>query len=425
MRLTPPRPTPAEGTGTERAPSFADVLRSRLFLSLYVAETQSVLGDQLARVALSILVFERTHSTTQTAIAYALTFLPALVGGALLSGLADRSPQWAVMVGTDLARAGLLAVMAISDLPIVVLFLLLTVVVLLGPAFTAAEVSLLAAAFTPERFRTATGLRMMTNQLAQVAGFALGGAIVTLLDPQWALRVDACSFALSALLIAQSSRVRPARESAPADSRQPGSILGIATVLHWLRHDRQLRALVGLTWLAGFFVVPEGLAAPYAAAINTSTASIGILMAAIPAGSVTGAYIVLRRVRPVARPKLIRYMAVLTGLPLLASGAEPAMPISFALWVLSGLFAAYLLDVMTSVVQLTPEDRRGRMVGLVGAGLVGIQGVGLVTFGVVADHIGAGAAIALAGGIGAALAVPLALAARRSEVMDTASTDVA
>jgi hypothetical protein len=80
---------------------------------------------------------------------------------------------------------------------------------------------------------------------------------------------------------------------------------------------------------------------------------------------------------------------------------------------------------MTSVVQLTPEDRRGRMVGLVGAGLVGIQGVGLVTFGVVADHICAGAAIALAGGIGAALAVPLALAARRSEVMDTASTDVA
>jgi hypothetical protein len=54
------------------------------------------------------------------------------------------------------------------------------------------------------------------------------------------------------------------------------------------------------------------------------------------------------------------------------------------------------------------------VVGLVGAGLIGVQGVGLIVFGVAATHIGAGPAIAMAGGIGAVLAVPLAVVLRRN-----------
>jgi MFS family permease len=434
MESTPPQATSSsEGPPSslespvsepERPAGFVDVLRSRMFRALYVAETQSVLGDQLARVALAVLVFERTHSTSETALAYALTFLPALVGGALLPGLADRFPQRTVMVGTDIVRAALLAAMAVSGLPIGALFVLLVLAVLLGPTFTAAEVSLIAAGFDPERFRVATALRMMTNQLAQVAGFALGGAVVALLSPQWALRVDACSFALSALVVA-----RGVRRDAVADRRRASgparAALGVVAVLRELRADRHLRALVGLTWLAGFFVVPEGLAAPYSAAIGGGTGSVGILMTAIPAGSVAGAYIVLRRVPACRRPGLVSVLAGLTGLPLVACWAEPSVPVSFALWALSGIFAAYLLDVMTAVVQLTPADRRARMVGLVGAGLIGVQGLGVVAFGVAADHIGAGAAIAVAGGAGTALAVPLAFAIRRSRAADVPSPGVA
>ena len=49
-------------------------------------------------MALSVLVFERTSSAILTALTYALTFLPALVGGALLSSLADQLPRRQVMV---------------------------------------------------------------------------------------------------------------------------------------------------------------------------------------------------------------------------------------------------------------------------------------------------------------------------------------
>ena len=46
------------------------------FRALYVARTLSLLGDQLARVALAVLVFRETNSAFMTALVYALTFLP-------------------------------------------------------------------------------------------------------------------------------------------------------------------------------------------------------------------------------------------------------------------------------------------------------------------------------------------------------------
>lgn len=69
---------------------FGEVLRVPEFRAMLLAELFSIVGDQLARVALALLVFQRTDSAALTALTYALTFVPSVLGGALLSGLADR-----------------------------------------------------------------------------------------------------------------------------------------------------------------------------------------------------------------------------------------------------------------------------------------------------------------------------------------------
>lgn len=96
---------------------FRDVLKVREFRALWLAELISVCGDQLARVALAVLVYQRTSSATLTALTYALTFAPALLGGALLAGLADRFPRRAVLIAADLARAALAGVLALPGMP--------------------------------------------------------------------------------------------------------------------------------------------------------------------------------------------------------------------------------------------------------------------------------------------------------------------
>ncbi|HEY0807659.1 MAG TPA: MFS transporter, partial [Pseudonocardiaceae bacterium] len=87
---------------------------------LLAGEGASVLGDQLAKVAIAVLVFSRTNSAALAAVTYALTLLPDLIAGPLLAPLADRYPRRAVMVTCALAQAVLAAIMAIPGLPLVI-----------------------------------------------------------------------------------------------------------------------------------------------------------------------------------------------------------------------------------------------------------------------------------------------------------------
>lgn len=391
-----------------RSTGFRGALQSRTFGALYIAETTSILGDQLARVALSILVFTKTNSASDTALTYALTFLPAIAGGALLSRISDRLPRRLILIGCDIVRGALVFAMVIPGLPLWILLLLLSLVIFINPLFTSAEVALLARVLDPDHYRAATGLRMMTSQLGQVAGFAAGAAIVTVMSPHWGLAIDAISYAASAVVITLGTRTDEVREAdatatSSERSHQP---------LRVLFENRELRALVGLTGLAGFFIIPEGLAAPYVAILGGGSGWTGVLMTAIPLGSVLGTLAVLRLVPVARRAQTTGVMAVLTGVPLIACATEPGLFVSAVLWLISGVFAAYLMDSTTRIVQITPDARRGQLIGIVSAGLLGVQGVGLLIFGFAAGHLGADTAIGLAGAVGTVCAIPLAISLR-------------
>ena len=124
-------------TAQVRNASFADVFRVQAFRVLYGAELQSIVGDELARVALAILVYSRTGSASLTALVFALTFLPAMVGGIVLAPLGDRLPRPLVMIGCDLLRAVAFLIMAVPGMPLGALGAVLAVAVFVGPAFSA------------------------------------------------------------------------------------------------------------------------------------------------------------------------------------------------------------------------------------------------------------------------------------------------
>src|SRR5713226_4738527 len=87
----------------ERA-TFRDVFAIGEFRALWLAQVLSVAGDQLARVALTLLVFDRTGSALLAAVTFAVSVVPAFIGGLVLSGLADRLPRRRVMIACDLIR---------------------------------------------------------------------------------------------------------------------------------------------------------------------------------------------------------------------------------------------------------------------------------------------------------------------------------
>ncbi|MFL6161640.1 MAG: MFS transporter [Jatrophihabitantaceae bacterium] len=388
--------------------TFTDVLRVREFRVLWLADAQSSIGDQLGRVALSVLVFERTSSAILTALTYSLTFLPAIIGGALLSSLADRLPRRRVMIGTDLVRTVLFGGMAIPGMPLAALCVMLVLAVLCEAPFSAAEAALMPTILpNHDEYVVGTGLRSITFQVSQLAGFAGGGVVIALIGARQGLALDALSFLLSAGMIVAGVHARPAALAPAEDGEVRTSSLtaGIRLVFT----NPKLRLLVGLAWLAGIYVVPEGVAAPYASKVAAGATPVGLLMAAMPLGTALGTYLFVRWMPAARRSSWMGPLGMLAGLPLIACVMVPSLPISLVLWMLSGLFFCYQVQVATEFVRAVPDSQRGQAIGIAASGLLAVQGIGIFLGGWVAEVAGVGWAVGGAGLAGMLAALTLAL----------------
>lgn len=400
-------------SGPERAATYREVFAVAEFRALFGAHLLSVVGDQFARVALAVLVFERTHSAGLTALTYALTFLPSLVAGPLLSGIADRLPRRSVMVAADLARAGLVALMATPGLPLPVVGGLLVVVQFLAAPFNAARAATLPVVLEGDRYVVGSAVSNMSYQLAQLAGFASGGVLVGGFGPTEALLLDSASFIASAALVRFGLRARPAPDLDGGHRRSWLRDIGAGSALVW--RDRKLRSLVGLACISGFYITVEGLAVPYADRLGAGPAAVGLLMAANPAGALIGMALI-NRVPPRVRSRLLGPLAIAACAPLVACAFDPGLEITLALWALSGLASAYQIVANAEFVRSVPDSRRAQAFGLAVTALIAAQGIGVLTAGAAADRFEPSAVVAVAGVLGMIAAVPMAVSWSRARV---------
>jgi MFS family permease len=380
-----------------RRPGFRQVLAIPEFRAIWAAELLSIVGDQLARVALALLVFDRTSSAALTALTYALTFVPSVLGGALLSGLADRYPRRRVMVITEIVRAALAGAMAIPSMPLPVLWALVGLLSMSAAPFKAAQLALLPQILSREHYTVGLSLRQMTGQSAQLAGFASGGLLLATVEPHLALGLNSVTFLASAALIALWVRARPAARLAAGSAESERRTR--------LTANRRLLPVIALVAIAGLFVVPEGIAAPYAAAIGVGSLGVGLLMAADPLGSVIGAWLLARlSIRPTRLSVVL--LAAASGVPLVFCVLGPGLVISIVLWAVSGAMStAYLIQTQAVVVELVPDHRRGAVMGRIATCLYASQGLAIVAGGLAAEATRPFRAVAGAGLLGIVLAL--------------------
>jgi MFS family permease len=403
-------------------PTFREVFAVTEFRALWLAQLLSVAGDQLARVAMTVLVFDRTHSALWTALTYAVTFLPWVIGGLVLSGLADRLPRREVMVACDLARTVLVCLMALVSLraasaaALWAMVTLLFVVTLLDSPFKSARSAMLPDVLPGERYVLGIAVTQTTIQIGMASGFALGGLVVAVTGVRTALLLDAATFAISAGLARFWVRQRPAAANKTASG--PSHLAEIAAGVRLVVGDRTLRTLMLLGWLVAFYVVPMGLAAPYSADTHSSlplAVSTGLIFAAGPFGTAVGAIIFGRMVPPTARQRWMGPLAVAACGILLLCWLHPGMVISLVIIALSGACASYQLAANAAFVSAVPPARRGQAFGLANGGMQVSQGAWIVLAGAVVSSGAAppATAIAISGGVGAALAAALAISASR------------
>ena len=381
---------------------FREVLAVREFRSLFAAQTLSVLGDQIAIVAVVLLVFgESGDSPLMAALALAVTYLNWLIGGPILSALADRLPRRDVMVVCDLARAALFGLLALPGIPLPVMFAVLIAASVLAPPFNSARAAVLPDVLEGDLYVVGSSLTNVVFQAASVVGFALGGAFVALTTTRGALALDAATFVASAVVVrlGVSRHVPPGGgDGAP---RLAGLLAASAEGIRLVFADRLLRSILLLAWVgAAFSVVPEGLAVAIAGGGDDRSVEVGLLIAAMPLGVVVGGLLAARLMAPKTRVRLMLPMAATMFVPLLLTPLSPSLVVTGVLWAVAGLGAAFQLAANAVFVQAVPPEARARAFGVAASGLQVSQGLALAGAGAVAEWVDPTAVVAGAAAIG-------------------------
>jgi hypothetical protein len=108
-------------------------------------------------------------------------------------------------------------------------------------------------------------------------------------------------------------------------------------------------------------------------------------------------------------------LGIAAGLPLTACVLRPPVPVSMLLFALSGAAAtAYTIYGVAEFLRRLPDGMRAQGSGILGAGLVTVQGLGSLGAGALTSAVGPAATISIAGLAGAATAVPIAVAWARA-----------
>ncbi|HWD81427.1 MAG TPA: MFS transporter, partial [Kribbella sp.] len=311
-------------------------------------------------------------------------------------------PRRTVMIVTDLARAVLVACMAIQALPLLAVILLLLGLQAFGSPFNAARGATLPAVLPGDHYVLGKAANDMVVQFSQVLGFGVGGAVVVAIGTSGGLLLDAATFLMSAFLVRFGVHPRPS-PAADTDEPSAGYVRNLTDGVALVLRTPKLRTLIILATVAGFYVTVEGLAVPYAHEIGRGTTTAGVLLAASPAGCVLGMWLITL-VPPARRMTLLGPLAVAACLPLVLCAFAPGPVVTFCLWAVSGAASAYHLPTSAAFVQSVPDHRRGQAFGVAGTALKGSQGLGILLAGVLADPIGPARALAVMGAAGALVA---------------------
>jgi len=369
----PPHPDDAAG--------FARVLRRRDFRYLWAAQFGSQLAQNFIQFALLVVIYDLTGLTTAVAaVAVAFTF-PGVLLSAPAGVYADRHDKQALMVMTNLLRAGFLVLIPLSQLvpflhhqawPLLIITFLFSSV---GQVFAPAEAASIPSLVSREQIQGAMSLFMTTVIFTLVLGSVLAPVCLVLFGDLIPFYIAAGLFALAALScwrIGASLRAverGTGPETHLLQELQDGiDILRRSPALRWGMIQ------LGLALVMVFTIYTLG--APYMQKVlHRSPNDISIVLIPAMVGLVAMAGVLGQHLITLSRRAMTVIALLTTGVCLLAMGVLPPVfqalgitglliPVVVLLALAFGCaLGAILIPAFTVLQEGTTEESRGRIFG--------------------------------------------------------------
>ncbi len=252
---------------------------SRDFRKLIAASIASQLGDWAARLALSLLVFERTGDAKAVGLVATVLVLPWLGPGQWLATQGDRLDRRRLLMACDMVRGAVFVTIGFFELSLPVLIVLVAVAATVDPVFEANRSALVLDLVPAEEYPAAVQVSNAINQSAQLVGFATGGALAAIVSPSGALALNGATFLLSALLI---SRIQARTESQRSETSP-----SLRQAWNFLANDRLSLIAVAATFVTvACAMAVESQAVVYGTdVVGLGKAATGLLAAVVPAAT--------------------------------------------------------------------------------------------------------------------------------------------
>lgn len=354
---------------------------------LFWAAFGSGLGTWLAFVALTVDVWDRTHSGSWVAALLIADFLPAIVLGLTVGPLIDRYSRRRVMVAADIVRFAVFCALPFATSPEQIVGLAAVAGCATG-LFRPAVYAGLPNLVEDEELPSAQGLLQAADAMTTVLGPLAGGVLVAATNPDWAYAINAVTFLFSAAMILRI----PARLLQVAQAPTEGHWRDVAEGLKLIAGSRALLTVliawnVGMLGNAGVNVAEVVLAkvsfdaGDFGYGLMLASAGFGLAFGSLSVGS----WIEHREIA-VVYGSGFALMAIGIG----AAAAAPNVWFAAACIVLSGVGNGIALVCNALLVQRGAPDRlRGRVFTVLMSSNYAVLGLGMIAAGPLTDEFGA------------------------------------
>lgn len=398
-----------QGNGTRRA-SFAEVLRNRDFLALWLGQIISQIGDSFTYLALLITVNQLTGSTVAMGTMMISLTLPPLLLSFLAGAIADRVDRKRLMIASDLLRGLLvLAFLTVRSAEQVYIFYIIgflvsSVSLFFAPAKTAMIPKIVEG---EDRLLTANALSQTVRVVSLLIGPALAGFVIGWLGPGVAFVVDSLTFLASAIAILTIST-----SGKTTDTERVSATMLWNRLAQGLSYTIRHRTVLGIiiTLLVAFLGIGavEVLFVPYLQGeFGARPEALGLVQTSQGVGMLVGSVLVGNLAARFRLTRIIAWSIALLGLGVAACGlVSQFVLIPIAMFV-AGLALAPINAALTTLMQVTvPNDKLGRVGSVVDSTTTVSYLISMGGAAFVADALGIRTVFILAGIITALSALP-------------------
>jgi predicted MFS family arabinose efflux permease len=373
---------PSEGTAT--ASSYRDVARIPSFRKLWLGDLASQSADRMAFVAITILVYGSSTSSTDISLIVGAYFLPAVVFSIPGGVVADRYARRSVMVIAEMARVTIAVLMAFSGAGFALFALVLAFSSLTYLFYPSRQASI--PCLVPETALMPANAAISANLIMGFAlGPVIGGVVASMYGAEASLIAAALVMASGMVLIAsirEPSICTPAREVVEGGPSSVSEGLGAIRSRPRLWQGFILVAFVMLAVGAG----AVGLVVLGDEVLGMGEEGFSILLAALAVGTLFGAVAIGSLGEGSPRGRFLVAASLLAGVMLVLLARVDQTYLALGFMVVIGVAAAMVLVPFTTMLQEDLGDTvMGTGFGLLSMGLTTPLLVGVMIAGPLID----------------------------------------